>query len=221
MAFSKKRWKDRITEFPTRRTLLKADGTSETVTVTRSEGTISQEGDIFSASNMNDLESRIEAGFDVTTDKLESGSYSGKDGKTYTCTMFDKIGYDAINKKLLLQVEGENQVIPFSGGGADNSENIYSTNIIQGHHTSTSGSKTFNTKDHNAVIVIINVELEDKSITSGNVSFVNSTVALSTRNGNGYVYVLACNSDTNITMNYNFAFSSNDSENLNMVVIGM
>lgn len=57
--FTRKTWKDRITEYPTRRTLTKADGSTETVTVARSEGTVSQEGDAFSAANMNDLEARI------------------------------------------------------------------------------------------------------------------------------------------------------------------
>jgi hypothetical protein len=59
MAFQKKTWKDRITEFPTRRTLTKSDGSSELVTVARAEGTVSQEGDSFSAENMNNLETRI------------------------------------------------------------------------------------------------------------------------------------------------------------------
>ena len=59
--FTRKTWKDRITEYPTRRTLTKADGSAETVTVARSEGTVSQEGDAFSAANMNDLEARIAA----------------------------------------------------------------------------------------------------------------------------------------------------------------
>lgn len=59
MAFQKKTWKDRITEFPTRRTLTKSDGSSELVTVARAEGTVSKEGDSFSAENMNNLETRI------------------------------------------------------------------------------------------------------------------------------------------------------------------
>lgn len=59
MAFTKKTWKDRITEFPTRRTLTKSDGSTEMVTVARAEGTVSQEGDSFSAENMNNLENRI------------------------------------------------------------------------------------------------------------------------------------------------------------------
>ena len=60
MAFVKKTWKDRIAEFPTRRRLTKSNGDSELVTVAREEGTLSQEGDAFSAENMNDLESRVD-----------------------------------------------------------------------------------------------------------------------------------------------------------------
>lgn len=63
MAFVKKTWKNRIAEYINRRLLTKEDGSTELVTVARDEGTISQEGDAFNASNMNDLEDRIEAGF--------------------------------------------------------------------------------------------------------------------------------------------------------------
>lgn len=63
MGFIKKIWKDRISEFPTRRSLTKTDGTSELVTVARSEGMISEEGDAFSAENMNDFENRVANGF--------------------------------------------------------------------------------------------------------------------------------------------------------------
>lgn len=72
MAFVKKTWKDRIAEFPTRRRLTKEDNTSELVTVAREEGTLSQEGDAFSAENMNDLENRIDAEFTEVNGKLES-----------------------------------------------------------------------------------------------------------------------------------------------------
>ena len=60
MGFEKKEWKDRITAHPTRRNLVKEGGTTETVTVERNEGSVSQEGDAFSAENMNGLEQRIE-----------------------------------------------------------------------------------------------------------------------------------------------------------------
>ena len=78
MAFAKKTWKDRIAEFPTRRRLTKEDNTSELVTVAREEGTLSQEGDAFSADNMNDLESRIDAEFTEVNGKLTKIThYSG------------------------------------------------------------------------------------------------------------------------------------------------
>lgn len=76
MAFVKKTWKDRIAEFPTRRRLTKEDNTSELVTVAREEGTLSQEGDAFSAENMNDLENRIDAEFTALNGNL---TYSTKE----------------------------------------------------------------------------------------------------------------------------------------------
>ena len=69
-AWVKKVWKDRKTEYPTRRTLTKTNGSQEIVTVARNEGNVSQEGDAFSAANMNDLEERIDAGFTELTGKL-------------------------------------------------------------------------------------------------------------------------------------------------------
>lgn len=81
MAFVKKTWKDRIAEFPTRRRLTKEDNTSELVTVAREEGTLSQEGDAFSAENMNDLENRIDAEFTEVNGKLDIKN------KIITCTV--------------------------------------------------------------------------------------------------------------------------------------
>ena len=58
MAFVKRTWKDRISEYPNRRTI--NDGTvTKQVTVARDEGVITEAGDSFSATNMNDLETRI------------------------------------------------------------------------------------------------------------------------------------------------------------------
>lgn len=63
MAFEKKNWKNRVAEYINRRVLTKTDGSTEIVTVARSEGMISQEGDAFDAANMNNLEERIADGF--------------------------------------------------------------------------------------------------------------------------------------------------------------
>lgn len=65
MAFVKKTWLNRISEYANRRVLTDVNsGTQQTVTVTRAEGVISQEGDAFSAANMNDLEERIKQAFE-------------------------------------------------------------------------------------------------------------------------------------------------------------
>lgn len=65
MAFNKKTWKDRVSEQPQRRLLTPTDGgEAMTVDVTRQEGIVIQEGDAFSAANMNDLETRIKNTFD-------------------------------------------------------------------------------------------------------------------------------------------------------------
>ncbi len=60
MAFVKRTWKDKISQFPNRRTI--NDGfVTKQVTVGRDEGNITEAGDPFNASNMNDLEDRIES----------------------------------------------------------------------------------------------------------------------------------------------------------------
>lgn len=62
--FAAKEWKNRLVEFAGRRSL-KNVSTNETTVydVTRNEGQVSQEGDSFSATTMNDLEQRISEGF--------------------------------------------------------------------------------------------------------------------------------------------------------------
>ena len=80
MGFTVKEWVDRVTEYPTRRRLIKSDGSSEIVTVERSEGTVSQEGDAFSAENMNDLEQRVANTFKVVLYIVSFDSYPEKYG---------------------------------------------------------------------------------------------------------------------------------------------
>ena len=69
MSFVKKTWKARLSEYPNRRILTDTTTNEQTrVTVARDEGTVSQQGDAFSAANMNDLEQRI-------YDAVEAGTY--------------------------------------------------------------------------------------------------------------------------------------------------
>lgn len=62
MAFTPKNWKDRAVQFPGRRLLAPTDN-QNVYTVSRQEGVIQEEGDIFNAASMNDLESRIYVAF--------------------------------------------------------------------------------------------------------------------------------------------------------------
>ena len=77
MAFNKKVWKDRISEYPNRRTI--NDGyVTKSVTVGRDEGTIAEAGDAFNAANMNDLEDRIEAATGATYTELTGTLTAGQ-----------------------------------------------------------------------------------------------------------------------------------------------
>lgn len=93
MAFNKKIWKDRVAEFINRRLLTKEDGSTELVTVARSEGTISVEGDAFNAETMNDLEDRVEAAFnELNTNMVQKNSFIAVAGllkDTAASDMFD------------------------------------------------------------------------------------------------------------------------------------
>lgn len=60
MAFSKKTWQNRVSEYANRRRLIDSSNNESVVTVQRYEGTVTQEGDAFNAANMNDLEDRID-----------------------------------------------------------------------------------------------------------------------------------------------------------------
>ena len=79
MGFNLKTWVNRISEYPTRRKLTKSDGSTELVTVERAEGQVSQEGNAFSADEMNDLEKRISEGFDELNSNLDSAAYMDAD----------------------------------------------------------------------------------------------------------------------------------------------
>lgn len=98
--FEKKTWTDRVSEYPTRRKLIKEDGTSEIVTVERCEGNISAEGDAFSADNMNGLEERVGEALSVL---------SATDGTEFRFGVNEKGEYGYVVEK-----DGADTVIPFS-----------------------------------------------------------------------------------------------------------
>ena len=98
--FSKKTWKDRVVEFPNRRMLTDSDsGDTSIVTVSRNEGTVTEIGDAFNATNMNSLETRIKTEADnleaslasvqssaTASSNITKGSYFLYNGRTYKAT---------------------------------------------------------------------------------------------------------------------------------------
>lgn len=83
--FTKKEWKNRLAEFAGRRTLTDvATGASQVVDVARNEGTISQEGDAFSAANMNEFEQRILEGFTQAENATTELNQKIDDNKNWT-----------------------------------------------------------------------------------------------------------------------------------------
>lgn len=81
--YSPKNWKDRDVEHPGRRTITDVvSGTSQTVDVIRSEGTVTEPGDAFISYNLNDLEGRISSAFLLVEGaKLEKPSNNPREGQ--------------------------------------------------------------------------------------------------------------------------------------------
>ena len=95
MAFVTKTWKDRLVEFSGRRKLKNISTEEEIIyDVSRSEGTVMQVGDQFSAENMNNLEQRIKTEFDSVSSSLNGCSFEQEGEDFYI------VGADAVRKKL-------------------------------------------------------------------------------------------------------------------------
>ena len=89
--FVSKVWKDLDAEYPTRYTLLKSDQSSEVVTIQNNFGQIRESGDVFDKQTMEDLEGRINAGFQ-SVEEVTAGTVDptgGKNGDIYFKTGTD------------------------------------------------------------------------------------------------------------------------------------
>lgn len=122
MSFEKRVWENRLTEYPKRRTLTKSDNTTEVVTVTRNEGDVFQDGDKFSAENMNDLEDRIEAAFNSIASAIIETAYPV--GAIYMsvndidpATVFPNTTWERIKDRFLL-CQGDTYENGATGGSA-------------------------------------------------------------------------------------------------------
>ncbi len=110
MAFEKKTWVDRQSEYPNRRTLT-ATGNDGEYDVSRSEGIVIAEGDKLDAENLNDLEKRIADGFDnvdagVTVD-FDSAEESGQPTTVNADTLGGQLPSFYDNRPVLLWINAD------------------------------------------------------------------------------------------------------------------
>ena len=101
MLFNKKTWVDRFTEHPNRRTLI-ATGNANEFDVSRSEGTVTTEGDPFNAQTMNDFENRVSKLANFVTTQLTASGWSGTAPYTQTVNIAEVLENSAINSDVIL-----------------------------------------------------------------------------------------------------------------------
>ena len=118
MSYVQKTWEDRVSEYPTRRVLTKEDGSTELVDVARAEGNITKEGDPFSAENMNDLEQRIQTGFDnavstVSKSLVEIGleGYTTVNASVHMVKLSKNIANITINYKIVSNTKASDKYV--------------------------------------------------------------------------------------------------------------
>lgn len=108
MGFVTKTWKDRLVEFSGRRKLKNVSTNEEIIyDVSRSEGTIMQVGDQFSAENMNNLEQRIKTEFDSVNSSLDDCKIISE-GEGENTKYYLQKGADTASKKLLGDIQLNN-----------------------------------------------------------------------------------------------------------------
>lgn len=88
--YASKVWEDALVEYPTRYKIIHEDLTEEIVTLVNMFGTVTTSGDVFDAATFNNMEGRIDAGFDTCIDTLagttDPTASQGKNGDIYIKT---------------------------------------------------------------------------------------------------------------------------------------
>ena len=86
-----KTWTDELVEYPTRYKITHADTTEEQVTIASDFGNETQAGDVWESTVMNNMESRIAAGFasvqDILSGTSDPTAQQGKNGDMYFKTV--------------------------------------------------------------------------------------------------------------------------------------
>ena len=155
MAFSKKTWEDRISEYPNRRTINDGNTTTQ-VTVGRDEGVITQAGTAFNASNMNDLEDRIANAVDskaeqadtYTKAEVDTAIANAVDASVKTDVYAD---LDTVDKTIIGAI---NEVAQSGGGGGSTTNYNLLTNkpSINGHELKGNSTSADLAIDYNTLV---------------------------------------------------------------------
>ena len=137
MAFVTKTWKDRLVEYAGRRKLKNvATGEEILMDVSRSEGTVNQAGDAFSAANMNNLEQRIKTEFDSVNSSFaydENGIYGYRrkvDGADTVIPFKNAIKLKQFynNSQIVIDEDYDECLLVFSSAGSYGSFSIINGN---------------------------------------------------------------------------------------------
>lgn len=197
MAFVTKTWKDRLVEYAGRRKLKNvATGEEVLMDVSRSEGTVSQAGDAFSAANMNNLEQRIKNEFDTVNSSLNGlsfaqdadGNWGYKVGADAVIPFKSgNISYTKLSNTIVWSGPGEWRVVSYSAK-IDVTQYNY---LILGRCIFTFGYSADNT-------TIITIKYEDNSVV------YDKTKPNGTEDNSGYVIDTKNHTEITIYFSTNF-----------------
>ena len=111
MAYQKKQWKNRVSDYPTRRLITPVgQGDAFVAEIERNEGTITEEGDPFNAATMNDLETRIEAGIGAGSAAIAPEEASSTASRAYSVNQF--LIYDGKFYKVIATIPQGATLVP-------------------------------------------------------------------------------------------------------------
>lgn len=164
MAFVTKTWKDRLVEYAGRRKLKNvATGEEILMDVSRSEGTVNQAGDAFSAANMNNLEQRIKTEFDsVNSSLVANGSQlymDYHDGKYGVNTDPERGADTFIPFRSISSIKVQTKLIQTSKSWYDWTVNLVIDDVVVASYTHSIGTHA----------VYTNYSPDGGSVTVGNV----------------------------------------------------
>ena len=139
MAYQKKQWKNRVSDYPTRRLITPVgQGDAFVAEIERNEGTITEEGDPFNAATMNDLETRIEQGIGAGSAAIAPEEASSTASRAYSVNQF--LIYDGKFYKVIATIPQGATLVP----GTNIQEDTVGAELTVGITTNNSQTNSIN-----------------------------------------------------------------------------